>query len=278
MIALESGGWTAALLPEQGAAFAALTRDGQDLIVPVPKGGDPNQGFHSGYWMGPWTNRLDAGRIVVDGVAHHMPINRPAENNALHGFFRDMPWQVESAHADRTVLVLAFDRAPFRGIARIEAGLSPGGLTLEFMLTNKADVATPMGFGWHPFFVRPPGTQLRFVAGTVFDRDARTLPITPHATTGLDGADGLLDGHDTHFAAWDGEATITRPDGPAFTLRATGAWSRNLHVFAPPGAGVLCVEPVTHAPDAANRALAAAHGAMHVLGPGETLSASLALG
>ena len=278
MIGLQCGEWAVTLLPEQGAAVASLTRDGRDLIVPVPTGANPNQGFHSGYWMGPWTNRLDAGRIMVDGMEHHMPITRPAENTALHGFIRDMPWRVESAGAEHAVLVLEFDRAPFRGIARIEARLAAMGLTLDVTLTNTGGVATPMGFGWHPFLLRPPGTHLRFDAGTMFDRDARSLPITPHATTGLDGADATLDGHDTHFAAWDGVATMTRPDALPFTLRATGAWSRNLHVFTPPGAGVLCVEPVTHAPDAANRAEAAAHGAMHLLAPGEMLAAALTLG
>jgi aldose 1-epimerase len=278
MILLESAGWQAALLPEQGAAFAALRHDGRDVIVPVPAGADPNKGFHGAFWMGPWTNRLDAGRITVGGVVHSMPINRPAENTALHGFFRELPWQVEQAAADHAVLTLAFDRAPFRGRARIRVELSAAGLVLDVALSNAGAVPTPMGFGWHPFFARPPGTRLRFAATTVFDRDARTLPIDPRPTEGLAGAEAALDGLDTHFAGWLGLAGIARPDGLHLGLRAEGAWARNLQVFAPPGAGILCVEPVTHAPDAPNRPAAARHGAMHVLAPGGTLAARLELG
>jgi aldose 1-epimerase len=278
MIFLESAGWKAVLSPGQGAAFTSLTHHGRDVIVPVPAGGDPNQGFHSGYWMGPWTNRLDAGRIAVDGVVHHMPINRAVENTALHGFIRELPWQVEQADADHAMLTLDFQRAPFRGRARLELRLSAAGLALGFAMTNTGAAATPMGFGWHPFFVRPPGTRLGFRAATVFGRDARGLPMAPRATAGLLGADAMLDGLDTHFAGWDGVARIRWPDGRTITLRASGAFAHNLQVFAPKGAGVLCVEPVTHAPDAPNRPAAARHGPLHVLAPGESLSAQLELG
>jgi aldose 1-epimerase len=61
------------------------------------------------------------------------------------------------------------------------------------------------------------------------------------------------------------------------SLRATGAWASNLQVFAPRSAEVIAVEPVSHAPDAANRPAAAAHGAMHVLQPGTMLEGSLTI-
>jgi aldose 1-epimerase len=134
-----------------------------------------------------------------------------------------------------------------------------------------------MGFGWHPWFPRPAGTRLRLAARTVFGRDARALPIAPRPTAGLNGADEVLLGLDTHFAGWDGAAAIAWPDGRALTLRAAGAWATNLQVYAPRGGTTICVEPVSHAPDAPNRPEAAAHGAMHLLAPGETLRGSLTL-
>jgi aldose 1-epimerase len=272
---LAAGDAEAVILPEQGAAFARLLHAGRDLLVPVPAGADPNRGFHGAFLMAPWTNRLDGGRIVVDGVEHRMPVTRPQEDTAIHGFLRDLPWTVVAAEAHAAILECRFDRAPFTGLARMAATLSADRLELGFALTNGATVPTPMGFGWHPFFPRPAGTRLRAVARTVFGRDARTLPIAPRPTTGLDGAEAALDGLDTHFAGWDGVAEFGWPDGRGLTLRATGAWSSNLQVFAPAHAAVLAVEPVSHAPDAPNRPVAAAHGAMHVLPPGATLAASL---
>ncbi|WP_372623210.1 aldose epimerase [Falsiroseomonas sp.] len=274
-VELRAGGATAVILPQQGAAFARLAAAGRDLLVPVPPGADPNTGFRGSFLMAPWTNRLDGGRIVVAGVEHRMPINRPAENNALHGFLRELPWTVLAAREDRALLGCRFDRAPFAGSARLTATLAADHLTLEIALTNGAAVPVPMGVGWHPYFPRPAGTRLRAAARVAFGRDARNLPVAPRPSSGLSGSANALDALDGHFAGWDGTAEITWPDGAVLALRAAGAWASNLQVFAPPQAAVLAVEPVSHAPDAANRADAAAHGAMHVLAPGETLAGSL---
>jgi aldose 1-epimerase len=204
-----------------------------------------------------------------------MPINRPDEDTAIHGFLREMAWEVLAAEEDRLLLGCRFDRAPFTGQARLEARLAPDHLALSVTLTNDGAVPTPMGFGWHPYFTRPAGTRFSAVARTIFGRDARTLPIAPRPCAGVQGGDAVLDSLDTHLAGWDGAARIDWPDGHGLTLRAAGAWAANLQVFAPRGAGALAVEPVSHAPDAPNRPSAAAHGAMHVVASGQSLEGSL---
>ena len=110
-----------------------------------------------------------------------------------------------------------------------------------------------------------------------FGRDARNLAIAPQSSAGLHDAADTMDGLDGHFAGWDGTARIAWPDGHGLTLRATGAWASNLHVFAPTGGSALAVEPVSHAPDAPNRPAAAAHGAMHQVMPGGSLEGSLTI-
>jgi aldose 1-epimerase len=60
-------------------------------------------------------------------------------------------------------------------------------------------------------------------------------------------------------------------------MRATGAWATNLQVYAPRGGTTICVEPVSHASDAANRLEAAAHGAMHVVEQGARIVGELTL-
>ena len=100
-LALAGGDWEAVLLPEQGAAFARLACRGIDVLVPLPLGADPNASFGGAFLMAPWANRLDEGRLPVGGVTWHLPVNRPADDTAIHGLVRDMPWQVEESGAAR---------------------------------------------------------------------------------------------------------------------------------------------------------------------------------
>jgi aldose 1-epimerase len=274
---LHAGDARAVILPEAGGAFARLDHREHALLVPLPEGAGPNSGFHGSFLMAPWTNRLDGGRIVVAGVTHRMPVNRPAEKTAIHGFLREMAWDVLEAGTSHLVMRCAFDRPPFTGTAHVDVRLAPDHLALSVTLANGGTVPTPMGFGWHPYFVRPPGTCFTANTRMVFGRDSRNLPIAPRPCPGLRGAEAVLDRLDSHFAGWDGTARIDWPDGRGLTLRASGAWAGNLQVFAPPDAGVLAVEPVSHAPDAANREEVAAHGPMHLLHPGQTLKASLSV-
>jgi aldose 1-epimerase len=279
-LVLEGGdGWRAAILPGQGAAMAALTVRGDEVLKPLPPGADPNRGFHGAFWMLPWANRLDGGRILVAGAEHRMPINRPEEDTAIHGLSRDRAWRVEEAEAtpDRAVLVQELELAPFRCAARLEVSLGPDGCGMELTLRNLGAVATPLGFGWHPFFLRTPGTRLRFAATTAFRRDHRGLPVAPADSPGLDAPVEEFDGLDAHFAGWDGVAEILRPGLAPLRMEASGAWAGNLQVFAPAGGDVLCVEPMSHAPDAPNRPTAARHGAMTKVAPGASLHAGLRL-
>jgi aldose 1-epimerase len=124
--------------------------------------------------------------------------------------------------------------------------------------------------------VRPPGTRLAFRAAARFRHDARCLPVDAAPDPGLDGGAEAFLGLDTHFAGWDGAARIAWP-GLALTLAATGALATNLQVYAPADRAVLCVEPSSHVPDAANRPDLSGYGPMRVLAPGEILTGRIIL-
>lgn len=277
---LKGGDWTACLLPEAGAAVASLAFGGRDVLMPLPLGADPNSSFCGAFVMAPWANRLDGGRLPVAGTEFRVPINRREDNTAIHGFARDRPWALQQVSPSRAVLAHEFDGSglgvPWRYSARMEVCLDADGAALALSLSNRAEEVFPFGFGWHPFFLRAPGTRLRFRAGTLFARDARCLPVAEQPTRGIDGDEAAFEGLDTHFAGWDGAAAIERPD-VRLSLRASGAWAGNLQVFAPAGGNVLCVEPVSHVPDAPNRPAFAKYGPLSMLPPGGTMSARLVL-
>ena len=275
MITLAAAEWEARLLPEQGGAVAALSWRGRDVLVPLPLGAEPNGSFAGAFLMAPWANRLDRGLLPVAGLEHHLPINRPEDDTAIHGLSRDLPWEVAERAAGRVVLAqVVVGPPPFHYAARLELALGAEGAALRCSLTNLAEAPCPHGLGWHPFFARPPGTRLRFAATTLFARDARCLPVAAQPSSGVDGEE--FEGLDTAFAGWDGVAEIAWPDA-TLHLAASGAWAGNLQVFAPSGGNVLCVEPVSHVPDAPNRPEFAALGALTMLPPGAALEAQLLL-
>ncbi|HEY8611199.1 MAG TPA: aldose epimerase [Roseomonas sp.] len=275
MLEIAGGAWRAALLPERGGALAVLTHAGRDVLLPLPAGADPNDNWAGAFLMLPWTNRLDQGRLPHPGGVHHFPCNRVAERTALHGISRERPWQVESASPDRAVLVQSIDEAPYHYFARMEVKLGEG-FAITLSVTNGGPDATPFGTGWHPFFIRPAGTRLSFRATGALTRDDRNLPIESVPSAGVDGGEEAFAGLDTHFTGWDGIARLDL-GGAAFNLRGEEAWSRNIQVFAPHGAGVICAEPVSHVPDVANRPSLAPLGDMRRLATGETMTGGATL-
>jgi aldose 1-epimerase len=287
---LAGGGWAATLLPAEGAAVAALSWRDREVLAPLPRGAGPNGSFAGAFVMAPWANRLDGGWLALPGGRIRAgPVNRPEEDTAIHGLAREHPWRVLSRGAATATLEQVFDATaaaasaasdpplPWRWRATLALSLGEeGGAVLALSIANAGEATLPFGLGWHPFFRRPAGTRLSLAATALFTRDARRLPVAARPSAGIDGAEEAYEGLDTHFAGWDGLAEILRPD-LRLRLEAEGAWSRNLQVFAPSGAELLCVEPVSHVPDAPNRPDIAGFGPMTLLAPGESLGARLVL-
>ena len=275
MIELAGGAWRATLLPARGGALASLTHAGRDVLHPLPEGADPDDSWAGAFVMLPWTNRLDAGRLPHPGGVHHFPCNRVAERTALHGLSRAHPWAVEHHAPGRAVLTQSIEDGPYRYDARMELALTES-FALTVTVTNTGADGTPFGTGWHPFFTRPAGTRLSFRATGLLTRDARNLPVESVPSTGIEGGEEAFAALDTHFTGWDGTAHLALGE-QAFTLRGEDAWSRNIQVFAPPGATVICAEPVSHIPDAANRPDLAPLGPMRALAQGASLTGRVLL-
>ncbi len=264
-------GWDGVVAPEDGGGMTALAFEGHDLLVPAPAGARLGGPFGA-FWMIPWANRLDGGRLG----AHRLPVNRPADGTAIHGLSRDRGWEVAQAGAGRVVLVQEVAAGPYRYAARLVHEAGPGGFALDLAVTNAGEAPMPFGAGWHPWFLRRPATRLAFRATHRCTHDDRRLPVAAAASDGLDAGEAGLVGLDTHFAGWDGRARIAWP-GLALEIVATGALATNLQVYAPPDPAVLCVEPSSHVPDVANRPGMAGLGAMRVLAPGEILTGRINL-
>jgi aldose 1-epimerase len=268
---LEQGDWQALICPEQGAAFASLQWRGRDVLVPAPEGAR-HPGAYGAFWMLPWANRLDGGRIM----GHVMPINRAAENTAIHGLARDLPWRVLTAAPDHAVLHQRASFAFFVYTARLTLLLDAHGLLMEMELRHEGSAPAPYGMGWHPWFARSAATSLHLNATQRANHTARGLPESLTPCTGIAADEAGLIGLDNFFAGWDGAARLISPAG-VITITASGDFAAGVQVYAPAAQPVLCVEPVSHMPDAPNRAALAAAAPMRVLAPGQSLHGTISL-
>lgn len=268
---LQHADWQALICPEQGAAFASLQWRGREVLVPTPEGAR-HPGAHGAFWMLPWANRLDGGRIA----GHAMPINRAAEGTAIHGAARDLPWEVISAATDHAVLQQRVQVAPFDYTAQLVVTLDGAGLDMEMTLRHEGAEPAPYGMGWHPWFIRNAATSLHLKATQRANHDARGLPESLSPCAGIAADEARLIGLDNFFAGWDGVARLITPAG-IITLTATGDFAPGVQVYAPPAQPVICVEPVSHMPDAPNRPALAGAAPMQLLAPGQALHGTIRL-
>ena len=270
-IQLAAGEWQALILPEQGAAFHTLRWRGRDILVPAPEGAR-HPGAYGAFWMLPWANRLDGGQCG----AHRLPVNRPEENTAIHGLARDWPWQVEAAQAGQLILTQRLEAAPFMYAARLVVSLTERAFSMAMTLRHDGATALPYGMGWHPWFPRDAGFHLALRAVQRARHDARGLPFAFDPSPGICGDEAALSGLDHFFADWDGVARLSWP-GCSLILGASGDFAHGVQVYAPKDRAAICVEPVSHMPDAPHRMALAAPAPIRMLAPGEALAGSITL-
>jgi len=258
MISLRHGDWEAELLPELGGSIAALRHRGIDVLRPTPAGArDPLQ--TACFPLAPYCNRIRDGRFTFAGRDVVLPPNFLPEPHSLHGLSWQRPWRVESPAEHKCVLVDDYDGHgpwPWAYRAQQRVRLGPKGCAITLVLTNRADTPMAAGLGLHPYFRRQPETRVRFVADHLLLATPDCLPTgitapADHFGDWVHSAQIPSKTLDHCFAAWDGAATITDDLG-SIVLDADG--TPNLHLYAPSDGSALCLEPVTHTPDAPNRA------------------------
>jgi aldose 1-epimerase len=235
--------------------------------------------------MAPFANRLDKGRFPGADGPVQLPLNRPEEHLAIHGFSRDRAWRVVEASDDRLMLVDDFAEAgnPFAYRLTQEISVGSSGVELALRLTNSATATLPLGLGFHPWFRKTADTWLTFEAITQLGRDPRGFAIEPVPTdqgpafpSGVDVS--AMPWFDRHYARWTSRTAAIDwlSDGVRMTMQARGALT-NLQVYVPDNLPVLCVEPVSHVPDVHNRRDLAGYGDIAWLAPGETIEGAMIL-
>jgi aldose 1-epimerase len=278
MIHLSRGDDSLTVAPDIGGAIIGWTHGGvHQLRRPSPEAVSLGQvGAMGCFPLLPFCNRIAYRRFTWAGRAYELAANFGDHPHAIHGAGWQLPWRVEEAADTHVTLSLHHDPSalswPFAFAARLIYRLTDRGLTIRIEATNLHAAPAPMGIGAHPYFPRGPGAAIAFQAtGVWFNRDSlpfRHGPVSA-AWDHASGRDVEQEPLDNCFTRWRGEARI-----PGMRIEADPVFG-NLQVFTPADADFLCVEPVSHVPDAINRPDLPAAQAMSTLGVGETLSGEM---
>ena len=256
-IALAAGGWEARLRPEIGGGLSALTLDGVPVLRTMAGAADrPLQS--ACFALVPYCNRIAHGRFAFGGRNVALSPNLGEHPHPLHGESWLRRWRVVRHDAASALLEDDYrgdSDWPWPYLAHQHVALDESGCTIRLMVENRASEPAPLGLGLHPYLRRNADTRVAFEACGMLGIDADAL--ADGSTHPADSLARWSDGTplpetlvDQCFTGWSGTASIADSHG---TIRVRGFGAPHCHVFAPPGGEELCIEPVSHAPDALNR-------------------------
>lgn len=274
-IEIRSPRWRAAIVPSLGGAVLFLRRDGLDVLRAASQATrDPLE--TASFALVPYANRIAERLLMVDGQHHRMPHNFGDHPHALHGVGWQSGWRVADTTDDCLTLTLDHQPGPaWPWTFRVEQQLAVdnSGFSATLTLTNVDDRAMPAGLGFHPYLPRAATARLSFDAKAMWLSDATQIPVrrVDPRHFGDWSAPRFLDVKDLvdhYYEGWDGCARLADDHGVT-TISAIGA--RGIHLYLPPNADFLCLEPVSHGPDAFNR-----HDMTYdTIAPGRTLTLTM---
>ncbi|WP_248118187.1 MULTISPECIES: aldose 1-epimerase [unclassified Brevundimonas] len=277
MIVLQAGDWRATVAPERGGAMLSLDWLGRPVFRPTPDAGEDILQTAC-FPLVPYANRIADGRFAFGGRSVRLtPLERFAPH-ALHGDGWLSSWTVTRQTPEAVEMELEWpgdpEGWPWPWRAHQHVSLAPDGLTITLTIINTGDEAMPAGLGLHPYFHRSADAVLTLNATGVWATDDRAIPhrlVQPGAVADWSGGRALKAASfvDHAYAGWDGAAVLSGADRRI--ILSSEAPARWVQVYAPVVADFVCVEPVTHRPDAHNAPRDEDHG-LTVLAPGQTLS------
>lgn len=236
----------------------------------------------SSFPLVPFSNRIRDGEFAFDDHAVELPLNFLPERHAIHGHGWQRSWKM--VHVAEDTATIAYTHVPDSWPWPYEAEqvftLDDAGLSLRMSVTNLGDRPMPAGLGPHPYFIRTPEARITAATGAMWGSDDEVMPT--ELAPPVDGKDpniGLVPSTailDNTFVDWEHRVEIIWPEWRARLVMEASPPLDFLVVFTPPGEDYFCVEPVSNATDAFNRAAAGQDDfGMTVLDPSETLTGTI---
>jgi len=235
-IRLVCGHYEAILLPEIGGNLVAFRDTKRQFRFIREPGADEMEAFkkrpmvHGIPVLFP-PNRYEDGKFPWNGATYQLPVNEAKTGNHLHGFFYNVPWEVDDYGADESssYVVVAqrvneshpdYASFPHAFTIKIRYSLSEDGLQQEVGVRNDGNETMPCALGFHTTLNAPfaPGStsadcRLRMTIGERVELNERMLPTG--RLLALDEQESRLKGEGTSpfFASLDNHYTAAPQDG-----------------------------------------------------------------
>lgn len=278
-LTLSGAGLRCEIKPELGGCITGLWLDDVPVLRSTPAADLATVRLAGSYPLVPFSNRIGHATLKWQGTSHPLVQNNGTEPHAIHGIGWQRPWQV--LEHDGQLLMLACEHRadvswPFAFDASQTFCLRGDVLELTLSMTNQSTEPAPAGLGWHPYFVKRPGSHIRFGATGRWEMSGEKLPTHRRPATGLDSDCATLD-VDHCFDGWDGRVSLR---DELLNIHIASSLSR-LVVFTNSTRDFVAIEPVSHVNNAVNLAQAgiapAAELGLEVLAPGASLSVQMSI-
>jgi aldose 1-epimerase len=269
---LQAGSLRLALRPDLGGCIAGFWHRDTPVLRSVEPAALASSRPAAAYPLVPYSNRIAYAEFRWEGHDYTTRPNFGDSPHSVHGVGWQRPWEVVSSSALELVIRLRHPGDadwPFRFEATQHFTLTPESMHVKMVFTNTADVAQPVGLGWHPYFAKRPRSHLHIDLSDRWDSDAAELPVRKVAQPGIDSDVSQLS-FDNCFDGWKGVARIR---DETFSLQLTSSLDR-LVIYTPQEKPYFCVEPVSHVSNAIHMADPAAHG-LRTVAPGESFEATM---
>jgi aldose 1-epimerase len=179
------------LVAEVGATLRSYRVDDYDVIDGFSIGETSTAG--RGQVLAPWPNRLEDGTYEFDGHEGVAALDEPEHANAIHGLVRWLAWRPVARSGDAVTLgcvVPAQPAFPWRLDLEVEYRVSPDGLEVTTVATNRAASTAPFGIGFHPYLTAGASlideSHLMIPARRRLETDRRGLPVGDASVIGTD--------------------------------------------------------------------------------------------
>ncbi len=287
VITNKRGSWIE-IIPEMGARlnrFSVTTVGGDTEVIDGYVSIDElvTEYYSKGSFLAPFPNRVADGRYVFEGEEYQLPINKPDEHNAIHGFISDKNFSVirSGEYGTGYELVLEYTSHEIEGFPysfRTVVAYIFGHddvLTVKTEIKNLSTKNMPLGFGWHPYFMtgaKVNDLTLRIPPVEKLGTDGRLIPtgVTDH-TDFWTSAQKIGDtDFDTGFQlpSEDKDIVLLDEEKRLTITVSCGEGYDYVQIFIPPWRTSIAIEPMTCAADAFNNKMG-----LKIIGPGEICQA-----